>query len=81
MRESFNANATKTLLTTGIFDALSTGILIYGELGLLVGRGWFVRVVGGRAGQTVREVGRIGKRALNHPSSRYLLPATRYTPS
>lgn len=28
IRESFNANATSTLLATGILDALSTGILL-----------------------------------------------------
>ncbi len=29
MRESFNQNAQRTLLVEGIFDALSSGILIY----------------------------------------------------
>ncbi len=29
MRESFNQNSTTTLLVEGIFDSISTGILIY----------------------------------------------------
>lgn len=29
VRESFNQNATSTLLATGILDALSTGVLLY----------------------------------------------------
>nr|KAJ3422429.1 hypothetical protein HK105_008074 [Polyrhizophydium stewartii] len=32
VRESFNANATQTLLATGVLDAVSAGILIYDAL-------------------------------------------------